>query len=78
VVELNGLLYSSTTFTCYDGNVWVKWSPQLEFAYNPNRPLGIEHTLFEANYGFSHEEPPELLLLVRPSIPVSTVGHNER
>jgi hypothetical protein len=27
------------------------------FAYNATRPLGIEHTPFEANFGFSLEEP---------------------
>jgi hypothetical protein len=29
----------------------------VEFAYNASRALGIEHTPFEANFGFPLEEP---------------------
>jgi hypothetical protein len=43
----------------------------VEFAYNASRALGIEHTPFEANFGFSPEVPPDLLFSMRPSIPVS-------
>jgi hypothetical protein len=43
----------------------------VEFAYNASSALGIEHTPFEANFGFSHEELPDLLFCMRPSIPVS-------
>jgi hypothetical protein len=45
--------------------------PQVEFAYKASRALGIEHTPFEANFGFSLEEPPDPMLSMRPSIPVS-------
>jgi hypothetical protein len=45
--------------------------PQVEFAYNVTRALGIEHTPFEANFGFSLEDFPHLLFSMRPSIPVS-------
>jgi hypothetical protein len=54
-------------FCCYDGSDWTALLPQVEFAYNASRALGIEHTPFEANFGFSHKEPPDM----RPSIPVS-------
>jgi hypothetical protein len=43
----------------------------VEFAYNASRALGIEHTPFEANFGFSREEPPDMLFSMRPSIPIS-------
>jgi hypothetical protein len=43
----------------------------VEFAYLASRALGIEHAPFEANFGFSLEEPPNLLFNMRPSIPVS-------
>jgi hypothetical protein len=43
----------------------------VEFAYNASRALGIEHTPFEANFGFSPEEPLDLLFSMRPSIPIS-------
>jgi hypothetical protein len=43
----------------------------VEFAYNASRALGIEHTPFEANFGFSPEEPPDLLFSMRPSISLS-------
>jgi hypothetical protein len=58
-------------FYCYDGSDLTTLLPQVEFAYNASRALGIEHTPFEANFGFSHEEPPHLLFSMRPSIPVS-------
>jgi hypothetical protein len=58
-------------FCCYDGSDWTALLSQVEFAYNASRALGIEHTPFEANLGFSLEEPPYLLLSMRPSIPVS-------
>jgi hypothetical protein len=45
--------------------------PQVEFAYNASRALGIEHTPFEPNFGFSPEEPPDVLFSMRPTIPVS-------
>jgi hypothetical protein len=40
--------------------------PQLEFAYNATRALGIEHFPFEANFGFCYEEPPNLMFSMRP------------
>ena len=58
-------------FCCYDGSDWTTLLPQVEFAYNASRALGIEHTPFEANFGFSPEEPPDLLFSMRPSILVS-------
>jgi putative transposase len=56
---------------CYDGTIWTALLPQVEFAYNASRARGIEHTPFEANFGFSPEEPPNLVFSMRPSIPVS-------
>jgi hypothetical protein len=58
-------------FCCHDGSDWTTLLPQVEFAYNASRALGIEHTPFEANFGFSPEEPLDLLFSMRPSIPVS-------
>jgi putative transposase len=58
-------------FFCYDGTVWTDFLPQLKFAYNASRALGIEHTPFEANFGFSPEEPLDMLFSMRPSILVS-------
>jgi hypothetical protein len=58
-------------FCCYDGSDWTTLLPQVEFPYNASRALGIEHTPFEANFGFSPKEPPDLLFCMRPSIPVS-------
>jgi putative transposase len=55
----------------YDGSDWTTLLPQVEFAYNASRALGIEHTPFEANFGFSPEEPLDFLFSMRPSIPVS-------
>jgi hypothetical protein len=43
----------------------------VEFAYNASRALGIEHTPFEANFGFPPEEPHDVLFSMRLSIPVS-------
>jgi hypothetical protein len=40
--------------------------PQVEFAYNTTCALGIEHTPLEANFGFSSEEPLDLLFIMRP------------
>jgi putative transposase len=56
---------------CYDVTDWTDMLPQLEFAYNASRELGIEHTPFEANFGFSPEEPPHLLFNMQPSISLS-------
>jgi hypothetical protein len=56
---------------CYDYSDWTALLPQVEFAYNASRALGIEHTHFEANFGFSHEEPLDMMFSMRPSIPVS-------
>jgi hypothetical protein len=58
-------------FCCSDGSKWTDLLPQVEFAYNVFRALGVEHTPFEANFGFSLEEPPNLLFIIRPSIPIS-------
>jgi hypothetical protein len=58
-------------FCCYDATYWTDRLPQVEFAYNAFRALGIEHTPFEANFRFSLEEPPNFLFNMRPSIPVS-------
>jgi hypothetical protein len=44
-------------FCCYDGSDWTTQLPQVEFAYNASRALGIEHTPFDANFLFSSEEP---------------------
>jgi hypothetical protein len=58
-------------FGCYDGSNWTYLLPKVELVYNATRALGIEHTPFETNFGFSHEEPPNLLFNMRPSIPIS-------
>jgi hypothetical protein len=58
-------------FYCYDGSDWTDFLPQVEFAYNASPALRIEHTPFEANFGFSLEEPPNLLFSMRPSISIS-------
>jgi hypothetical protein len=58
-------------FCCYDGTHWTNMLPQVEFAYNASRALGIKHTPFEAYFSFSPKEPPDLLYNMRPSIPVS-------
>jgi hypothetical protein len=46
----------------------------VEFVYNASRALGIEHTPFEANFGFFHEEPLNLLFSMRPSIFARRIG----
>jgi putative transposase len=77
--EINGLTERvNNTFQqllrclfCYDGSDWTTLLPQVEFAYNASRALGIEHTPIEANFRFSPEEPLDLLFSMRPSIPVS-------
>jgi hypothetical protein len=48
-------------FYCFDGYDWTNMLPQVEFTYNASRALGIEHTPFEASFGFSPEEPLDLL-----------------
>jgi hypothetical protein len=58
-------------FYCYDGFDWTILLPQVKFAYNALRALGIEHTPFEADFGFSPEEDLYMMFRVRPSIPVS-------
>jgi hypothetical protein len=50
---------------------WTYLLPHVEFAYNASRALGIEYTPFGANFGFSPEEPIDLLFSMRPSNPVS-------
>jgi hypothetical protein len=45
--------------------------PQVGFTYNATRALGIEHTPFEASFGFSLEAPPNLRICMLPSIVVS-------
>jgi hypothetical protein len=45
-------------------------SPLVEFAYNFARTLGSEHTLFEADFGFALEEPPNILFNMRPLSPM--------
>jgi hypothetical protein len=56
---------------CYDGTDWTNLLPQVNFAYNASRALGIEHTPFEASFGFSLGEPPDLQFNTRPSISFS-------
>jgi hypothetical protein len=56
---------------CYDGITWTCMLPQVEFAYNATRALGIERTPFETNFGFSVEEDLDQLFSMRSSIPVS-------
>jgi hypothetical protein len=58
-------------FCCYDALDWTTLLSEVEFAYNAFRALGIEHTPFEANFGFCPEEPTNLLFSMRPSIPIS-------
>ena len=54
-----------------DGSKLTNLLPQVEFAYNATRALGIEHSPFEANFGFSPLEPLNKLFGMRPSIPFS-------
>jgi hypothetical protein len=58
-------------FCCYDGSDWTTLLPQVEFANNASRALGIEYTPFEASFGFFPEEPLDVLFSMRPSIPVT-------
>jgi hypothetical protein len=58
-------------FCCYDGSDWTALLPQVQFAYIVIRALGTEHTPFEADFGFSPNEPPYVLFSLRPSTPVS-------
>jgi hypothetical protein len=62
---------------CYDGTSRTNMLPQVEFACNTTRALGMEHTPFEANFGFSPKDPPYLLFSMQPSISVSR-GARER
>jgi hypothetical protein len=43
----------------------------VNFVYYATRALGIEHAPFEADFGFSPEEPLDLLFIMRPPILVS-------
>jgi hypothetical protein len=52
-------------FHCYDGSDWTTVLPQVDFAYNATRALKVEHKPFEVNFGFSLEEPPDLLFNMR-------------
>jgi hypothetical protein len=54
---------------------WVNWLPQVGQAYNASPTMGIEHTPFTTKFGLSHEEPPGLLLPMRPSFPFSMAAH---
>jgi hypothetical protein len=45
--------------------------PPVEFTDSATRALGIEHTPFEGNFGFSLEEPHCLMFNIRPSISAS-------
>jgi hypothetical protein len=58
-------------FCCYDGIEWTNLLLQVEFAYNAFCGLGIEHTPFEAKFGFFSREPVDLLFNMRPSISLS-------
>mmetsp|Transcript_32607 Transcript_32607/g.82239 ORF Transcript_32607/g.82239 Transcript_32607/m.82239 type:complete len:736 (-) Transcript_32607:576-2783(-) len=58
-------------FCCFDGSNWVDQLPLMEFAYNSNKALGIEHAPFEVMYGFNPETPPDVLFGMRPTIAFS-------
>jgi hypothetical protein len=58
-------------FCCYDGTNWTNMLPQVELAYNATRALGTKHTPFKANFGFSPEEPHDVLFSMLSSISVS-------
>jgi hypothetical protein len=59
-------------FCCYDGSANTTFLLlQVEIVNNATRALGIEHTPFEAIFGFSPKEPPNLLLSMRPLLPLS-------
>jgi hypothetical protein len=68
--NIESRFYVSATFSCSDGSDWGGWFPRVEVAYNASRALGIEHTHFEADFGFSHEQPPDCMLPMRPSISI--------
>jgi hypothetical protein len=53
-------------FCYYDRTNWKYLLPQVKFAYHAALAFGIEHTLFEANFGFSPEEPLDVLISMRP------------
>jgi hypothetical protein len=42
----------------------------VEFVYNATRALGIVHPPYAANFGFYPQEPLNMLIITRPSIPV--------
>jgi hypothetical protein len=67
-ITFQQLLRCFCCYDCYDSTTLL---PQVEFAYNASRALGIEHTPCEANFEFSPKEPPYLLFSMRSSIPVS-------
>lgn len=58
-------------FCAYDGSNWAEWLPYVEFSYNATVTLGIEHSPFEATYGFTPEVPADTLFPMRPTIPIS-------
>jgi hypothetical protein len=58
-------------FCCYDGSNIIDLLHEVEFAYTATCALGIEHTPFEASFGFSLEQPPSMLFNMRASISVS-------
>jgi hypothetical protein len=66
------------SFCYYDGSNWTDLSHEVEFAYNATRALGIDHTPFHANFGFSPKQPPSLLLSMRLSIPAVSQDALER
>jgi putative transposase len=84
-IKIFGLARASSTFqqfmrcyTCYDESDRVNWLSQVGFAYTACHALGIEHPSLETNFGFSHEEPPNPMLHMRPSIHVSTTTRKDR
>jgi hypothetical protein len=42
--------------------------PQVVFAYNATRAPGVEHTPFKSIFGFSLDEPLDIMFNMRPSI----------
>jgi hypothetical protein len=75
VTERVNIMYSQLLryFCSYDSLRWTNMLPLVEFAYNATRPLGIEHTPFEANFGFSPKEPPYMSFCMWPSVRIK--GH---
>jgi hypothetical protein len=73
MVLVNITLHQFLRYFCtYDGSNWTDPLPQVEFAYNnATYALRIEHTPFKANFGFSLEEPLDMMFGMQPSIPVS-------